>query len=349
MAAPTRTDVIVVGGSAGALPVLRTVLSDLPKDLSAAILIVVHIGRGRPSALAELLAGYTDLRVRFARDGDRPSYGDVLIAPPDHHLILQGSRVRLTHGPRESGFRPAIDPLFRTAAGSHRDRVVGVVLSGALDDGSFGLEAVKRGGGLAVVQSPEEATFPSMPLAALQSVEVDAILSAEKIAPFLVDCVGTGATGMLPAPHHPLPARDAAEEGTAGLRDHSVRGAPSPFQCPECGGSLWEVRTGRALGYRCHVGHAYGAAALVAAQAEDVEGALWTALRTLEEAVALRRRMADHAVGSGLDALARGYLEGASDAQRKADSIRAVLVEPRNRIGIDPSSKAEVDDGDPVA
>jgi two-component system, chemotaxis family, protein-glutamate methylesterase/glutaminase len=195
MAAPVRKpDLIVMGGSAGAVPVLRAVLSRLPRDLGAAILIVVHTG-GRRSALADLLAGYTALRVRIPRDGELLSRGDVLIAPPDHHLIVEGASVRITHGPRESGFRPAIDPLFRTAARSHRDRVVGVILSGALDDGTLGLEAVKRAGGLAVVQSPEEATFPSMPLSAIQSVEVDAILSAGKIAPFLLGCVGTGGGG----------------------------------------------------------------------------------------------------------------------------------------------------------
>ena len=185
-----KPHVIVMGGSAGALPVLRVLLSGLPEDLGAAILIVVHIGRGHPSGLAESLDGYTELRVRFPRDGERLSYGDVLVAPQDHHLVLEGSSVRVTRGPREGGFRPAIDPLFRTAARSHRDRVVGVILSGALDDGTVGLEAVKRAGGLAIVQSPDEATFPSMPLSALQHVEVDAILSAEKIASFLVDCVG---------------------------------------------------------------------------------------------------------------------------------------------------------------
>jgi two-component system chemotaxis response regulator CheB len=326
MGVPERRDVVAIGGSAGALSVLRAILSRLPADLAAVVLIVVHTSRARPGALADILSRYTALTTRFPEDGDLLRTGEVLVAPPDSHLLVEGSTVRVTHGPREGGFRPAIDPLFRTAARSFGNRVVGVVLSGALDDGTLGLEAIKTAGGLAVVQSPEEAAFPSMPRSAIQSVAVDAIATAEKLAAVLLDIVGTAPPGTLAPPERPLAGPDSAEEGGSGLRDHSLPGSPSAFICPECGGALWETAHGRALGFRCHVGHAYGGATLLARQSDDVEGALWTALRTLEEAVSLRKRMADHAIETGLEGLARAYLDGAADAQRKSDAIRDVLT-----------------------
>jgi two-component system, chemotaxis family, protein-glutamate methylesterase/glutaminase len=327
-------DVLVIGGSAGALPVLRAILPRFPADLAAAVLIVLHTARSRPGALAEVIGRYAPLPVRFPEDGDLLRHGEILVAPPDFHLLVDGPRVRVTRGPRENGFRPAIDPLFRTAARAYGERVVGVILSGALDDGIFGLAEIKRSGGLAVVQSPEEASFPSMPLAALQSVSVDAVLAAEKIAALLVDVAGTGRPGPIPGAALPLPAGDVAEEGGAGLRDRSLPGPPSAYTCPECGGALWEVADDRALGFRCHVGHSYASVSFLARHSEQVEGALWTALRTLEEAVALRRRMSRHAAGTGLDALAHAYDASASDAQQKADAIRDVLTDPHASLAL---------------
>ena len=200
MAVYEARDLIVIGGSAGALPVLRTILPELPRNLAASILVVMHTSRGTPGRLATLLGRSTALRVRFAEDGEPLRTGEVLVAPPDHHLTVEGSTARTTRGPREGGFRPGIDPLFRTAAATYGRRVVGVVLSGALDDGTLGLQCIKRAGGFAVVQTPDDATLPSMPLAALREVEVDAVLPAGKIAACLIEAAGTGPTRVIEAP-----------------------------------------------------------------------------------------------------------------------------------------------------
>jgi two-component system chemotaxis response regulator CheB len=276
----SKRDIVVIGGSAGCLDALKILLSALPRDLAAAILIVVHTSRSRPGALAHVLGRATALPVRFPRDRDRLRHGQVFVALPDYHMIVEGVEVRNGHGPRESGFRPAIDPLFRTAAENFRSRVVGVILSGALDDGTSGLAVVKNAGGFAVVQSPDEAVFASMPLSALQSVDVDAILPVEKIAALLVEHAGFGRSGEVSGPRVAFPRTDAAEEGRAALRDDTLRGPPSPYTCPECGGALWEVRRDQALGFRCHVGHAYGDASFIG-RARPPDG--WAAPRKPSE------------------------------------------------------------------
>jgi two-component system chemotaxis response regulator CheB len=240
------------------------------------------------------------------------------------HLLLEGEQVRLTRGPPENGFRPAIDPLFRSAARAYGPRVVGVILSGALDDGTNGLMQIKRAGGLALVQHAEEALFPSMPLSAMQRVEVDHILRLDDLSRKIVEVAGRGTGRPRPAAGGRAPAEPEQQEHA--LREGSLTGPPTGFTCPQCGGALWETSDGRVLGYRCHVGHRYGEESLVAHQAGVVEDALWTALRTLEEAAALRQRMANHAIETGLEGLARAYLDGARSAEQKADQIRDVLM-----------------------
>jgi two-component system chemotaxis response regulator CheB len=326
MAAPTR-DIVVIGGSAGGLEALSGVASRLPGDLAAAVLVVIHTSREQPGLLAQLISRVGKLPAAFAKHGQRIRHGEIVIAPPDAHLLVDGSRLRLTHGPRENGFRPAIDPLFRTAAASYGPRVIGVVLSGALDDGTRGLFEIKRMGGLTLVQQAEEAAFPSMPLSAMRSVEIDKVLPVEEIADTIAASAGRGQRE--PAfPPRVTPLRDTAEGGGYGLRE-GINGLPaSGITCPECGGALWDVAEGRLLSFRCHVGHTYGDSSLLAHQASEVEAALWTALRALEEAVALRQRMASHAIESGLDGLARAYANGAAAAQQKADQIRHVLTHP---------------------
>jgi two-component system chemotaxis response regulator CheB len=321
-----RRDIVVIGGSAGGIEALTRLAAAFPKGLPAAVLVVIHTSRDGPSFLAELLGRAGRLPARFARDRDPIRASEMLIAPPDMHMLVEGREVRVTQGPRENGFRPAIDPLFRTAARTYGPRVAGVILSGALDDGTHGLLEVKHHGGLALVQHVEEAALASMPLSALRMVEVDHVLRLDELARKIADSAGHGAART------PLPSADRrpdpAKGGAHALTDGSLTGPPSGFTCPQCGGALWEMRDGRALGFRCHVGHRFGESSVVAFQAQEVEDALWTAVRTLEEAVALRRRMADYAIETGLEGLAQAYLDGAKSAQLKAGQIRQVLTQP---------------------
>ena len=314
-------DLVVIGASAGGLPALLDVVRPLPVDLPAAILIVLHTPARTGGFLPNILERGGAWNVAYAIDNEAIVRGRIYLAPPDYHLLVRPGRLRVARGPRENRFRPAIDPLFRTAARAYGPRVIGVVLSGGLDDGTHGLALIKRHGGLALAQDPEEADLASMPLSAIQNVEVDYILKAEDIGAKLPHLV---------AQHVSTPETAFEEERTdvAEGRETSIEEItrpPAPFTCPDCGGSMWEYEDGNVLSYRCHVGHGYTANSFGVAQQETLESTLWTAPRALEEQAALRRRMAVHALHVGRDPDARRFEREAKDAELRAATIRQML------------------------
>jgi two-component system chemotaxis response regulator CheB len=315
-----RRDIVVIGASAGGIEAASVLLGSLPPDLDAAISMVLHTPPDSPGNAAEVLARAGLLSVVYPRDDSEVVHGRVVLAPPDHHLVLDGPRVRLLRGPRENGVRPAVDPLFRSAARSYGPRVVGVLLSGALDDGTQGLLEIKRAGGLAVVQDPEEAAFPSMVLSAMRNVDVDHVLPAKGIAELIARLAAPLADFEAPA----VRADPDSCFDTERLQGIPAEG-PSAITCPECGGALRNASEGDVVRYRCHVGHAYSAENLLVQQGEAVERALWAALRTLEEASALRLEMASRAFVRGLHGLEHGYRRQATEFERRATLIRAVL------------------------
>jgi two-component system chemotaxis response regulator CheB len=244
----------------------------------------------------------------------------VYLAPADRHLLIRTNRVRVVRGPRENRFRPAVDPLFRTAAEHYGPRVIGIVLSGALDDGTHGLELIKRHGGLAIAQDPNEAAASGMPLSAIQNVEIDHVLRVAEIARRLPPLIGETVAAIRPAGARGEP--DVAE-GTA--RNGPNEGRPSDLTCPECGGSLRELEGGTVLRYRCHVGHGYTADSLFADQSDGLENAFWGALRALEEHSMLRRRMSDYAFDAGRRDVARAFEREARTTELRASVIRRLL------------------------
>jgi two-component system chemotaxis response regulator CheB len=320
-------DIIVIGASAGGLQALQDLLRELPPNLPAAILIVVHTAPSSSGLLPEILGRGCSLTVSHATDRERIRHGQVYVAPPDHHLLLEKGVIRLTRGPKENGFRPAVDPLFRTAASTFGPRVVGVVLSGGLNDGTQGLFEIKRRNGIAIVQDPQEALFPSMPASAAQNVNVDHILKVSQIAAELISLAGEkpkkGDRRMARANST---GPDIAVVGTRALKTNLRPGPPSRFTCPECGGALWEIKEGKLLRYRCHVGHGYTDDGLMAAQTESVEAALWTALRALEEKAEMRRQMADRAQKQRFHAAATQLRKASQQIEAQAEIIRSVLV-----------------------
>jgi two-component system chemotaxis response regulator CheB len=316
-------DIIVMGASAGGVEALRAVLGNLPKDLPASIFVVLHISPDHRSVLPGILQSVGPFRAMHATDGEALERGRTYVAPPDQHLVLDDGLVRLTRSAREGGHRPAIDPLFRTAARFHGARVVGIVLSGALDDGTAGLVAVKQCGGIAVVQDPEEALCGDMPRSALQNVDVDYCLPAAEIAK-LVNRLTREQVEL----HSPIPPLLEQETNIALERNaesDGPPGKPSEFACPSCGGVLNEVHDGKVLRFRCRVGHAYGLASLTADQQDKVEAALWAALRALDDQVALNRRLAARARERGQKRTADLFAGYGETALEQADSIRAVL------------------------
>lgn len=325
-----RHDVVVIGGSAGSLRPLTDIVAQLPAAFDASVLIVIHTAATADGALPHILSRATALAVAFGRDGERLQPGRIYVAPPDCHLIVADDSVRVVHGPRENGFRPAIDPLFRTAARQFGPRVIGVVLSGALSDGTYGLMLVKQHGGVAIVQDPEDADIESMPRNALTAIEADYVLPAAEIAAALTRLIQDQTAD---APRHrglTMPRSDDLEPqlqttNTQVSEMEGRFGAASALTCPDCGGALWEVQEGRVLRYQCHVGHQFAPDSLDAKQRDAVDSALWSAVRVLEEHVELKTRMARRAAENGLDAVAQGFAQGAHDADVQAQRIRSLL------------------------
>ena len=321
-----RRELVVVGGSAGALEALNELLSRLPQDFSAPILLVLHIPNEYPSHLEEILGRAGPLPVKEVRRDERLQPGTVYVAPPDHHLLVEDSRAEVSKGPRENRHRPAIDPLFRTAARAYGPRTIGVILSGTLDDGSSGLMAVKMVGGLTVVQARHEAMNPEMPMRAKHYADAENELPVAEIAELLIAETEKGPTAREARKGEGAMSKEMKREA---LKAHlktdanaEKRGEPSAFACPECGGVLWELQEGQLLRFRCRVGHAYTVDSLRTAMTESVEQALWASMRALEEKAALLRRVADRT----LPKLSDEYRQEAGGCDRHVETIRRMLA-----------------------
>jgi two-component system chemotaxis response regulator CheB len=294
---PNR-DVVVVGASAGGIEALREMLHGLDPDLDAAVFVVLHMGAGGGHALASILGRASAIPVASAVDGERVRPGRVYVCVADHHLVLADGHTRVRRGPKENGHRPAVDPLFRSAARYFGPRVIGVILSGTLSDGTAGLQAVRRQGGVAVVQEPGDALYDGMPVSALQDVGADHVLPAPEIGPLISELTREPMDAVATTPGATMQKEVAIVEGeTSPLGSHP--GRPSQWPCPDCDGVLWEIQDQDVLRFRCRVGHAWTAESLLHEQGDAVEAALWVALRSLEDRAALAESMAARAEASG--------------------------------------------------
>jgi two-component system chemotaxis response regulator CheB len=320
-------DIIVMGASAGGVEALMEVARALPRDLPAALFVVLHIPPDGASALPQILTNAGPLPAVHPHDGDPIEHGRIYVAPPDHHLLVESGHVRVTRGPRENRYRPAVDPLFRSAARAYGPRVIGVVLSGMLDDGSAGMIAVAARGGIGVVQDPQDALFPGMPQSAIGNDSPGYIVPVAEIGPLLTHLArepARAAQQEVPRAME-MEVNDAAFDMET-VADPDKPGTPSVFGCPECGGVLWEMREDAMLRYRCRVGHAYTADSLIAEQSLHLEAALWAALRGLEEKAALVHRLAERARERSHTMLADRYAEQERDARQHATVIRDLIV-----------------------
>jgi two-component system chemotaxis response regulator CheB len=311
-------DVVVVGASAGGVEALRTFVRTLPADFPAPVMIVLHVPASGLSVLPDILDRAGPLPSSHAVDGETLEEGHVYVAPPNSHLLVDGNRLLLTKGPRENGHRPAVDPLFRSAAATHGHRAAGVVLSGTLDDGTVGLLAIKQAGGATLVQDPLEALYPSMPSSAIAYVEPDYVLPIAD----LVDTLVRLTAGSPVHDRKKRPVRDPAPDPAA---EDAQPGALAPFSCPDCGGALWETDEGGVASYRCRVGHAFTMNSLVVRHADVVDRALWTAYRALEERAAMSRRVARRLGERGRRESASRFERQADESARHAQELKAVL------------------------
>lgn len=321
-----RRDIVVIAASSGGFHVLRTLVERLPADLPAVVSIVMHIGR-HASVLPELLSRWGPLPARFAAHDEMPENGRIYVAPPDRHLLIDKGRFQLSVSAAENFARPAADPLFRSAAMHFGERVVGVVLSGDLDDGAAGLAMIRAHGGYGIIQDPEKSAMKSMPLAALQAAGADAVAQPDDLGAAIVAAVQgvERAAADLAGPADLAAWRTEAEIGSgalAGLDELDGIAVRSALTCPECGGVLWRIRDARPLRYRCHTGHAYSVHSLDEAIAQRTEDALWRAIRAVNERMVFARERRQWAVSSGDPGAASIEQARIDEAQTLVDVLR---------------------------
>lgn len=315
-----------------------TIVRQLPADFPSPIFIVLHIPPDSPSLLAHILTREGALPAKEAEDGELYRNGTIYVAPPDRHLLIsKEGRLRTVRGPRENRHRPSIDPLFRSAAATLGPLVIGVILTGALDDGTAGLVAVAKRGGTTIIQDPRDALYPAMPSSAMEHVRADHVLPLADIARQLTLIVNEA------VPVNPGPTRDddmlmevrMAELDPQAMQEDDRPGDPSPYSCPDCGGVLWEIQDEDFVRYRCRVGHAFSPETMLSAQSDVLEEALWTAAKTLEESARLSKRLARSERARGHDWLAKRFEEKEREARERVETIRRFLLKDTSEVPIE--------------
>lgn len=322
-------EIIVIGASAGGVEALVQLVRGLPANLPASVFVVLHIPAQGPSVLPQILSRTGMLQALQPVDYQKIEAGNIYVAPPDHHLLIERDHIRIVRGPKENRHRPAIDPLFRSAAVAYGPGVVGVVLTGSLDDGTAGLLAIKQRGGVAIVQDPKEALYPNMPESALAHVAVDHCLTIAGIGPLLAHLAQMPIEQEEDRPRSETmeqEVRIAAME-TNPLNEGEQVGEPSAYSCPQCGGVLWEVHDSDLTRFRCRTGHAFSVDSVFAEQAEQIEAALWVALKILDENASLSRRMAKQARQNNHTWLAERLEARVRDVEQNVVLLRQVLSE----------------------
>lgn len=311
---------IVIGASAGGVEAIRALVADLPNDLDAAIFIVLHIGAHR-SDLPWLLSRAGSLPACHPENGDVIRAGQIYVAPPDHHMVVETGVINLTKGPRENWARPAIDPLFRSAARAYGAAVIGATLSGGLNDGTAGMIEVVANGGTSVVQDPNDATSPDMPQSVLDNVAVDHVVSIKEIGGLLTRLVRQAGAAS-PGLNHPT--GDSQERGMTG---EFTLNLPAAITCPDCGGALRRSELGKLTQFSCHIGHVYTAEVMLAAQFVQMERALEAALRSLGERADLCRQMSAKVLEQPVNFEARAQWDAASqEAVDRTEPLRQLLM-----------------------
>jgi two-component system chemotaxis response regulator CheB len=326
-----KRDLFFIGASAGGHEPLVKIVAALPARLEATLCVVMHTSPTNPGYLAEILQSAGKLAAVFPKDGEKMARGVIYVAPPDRHLLVESGRLRVIRGPKENRHRPAIDPLFRSAAVHYGPRAVGIILSGMLDDGSAGLRAIKDCGGTAIVQDPRDALCASMPEHALQTVAADYCVPALAI-PELIQTLSAART---PAPRPPRRRHQIAVEAAIAAGDLEGEelldkmGRRSTLTCPECHGALWEIGDEHQLRFRCHIGHAYTAEYLAAGQGDGIQTAIAVAVRTLEDHAYLTDKLAKQAAERGSEISRKSFAKRSQEASRHASQLRRILFHPK--------------------
>ena len=320
-----KRDIIVIGSSAGGVFALQEIVASLPLNLDASIFIVQHVSPDSQSLLPKILSHKGKLKAVHPTDGEIIEKGMIYIAPPDRHMIIEHNRILIKKGPKENRFRPSIDALFRSAAYNYGSRVVGVILTGMLDDGTSGMWSVKRLGGVGIIQRPEEAAYPSMPTSVLEYVKIDYILPLSEIAAKLNELANVPIEVLTKAEIPELKMMkteiEIAAEKNAFENGVLKLGELSPLTCPECNGVLVKLREGNLIRYRCHTGHAYLSSSLLTDLTDSVDVKLWQALKSLEEIIIVLEQSAEEQLSFNNVPMSDDLLQKAEIARNRADKL----------------------------
>lgn len=326
---PSR--IVVIGTSAGGLEILNQLMEQLPEKLPAAVFIVLHMASTSSAEfVATRLQKHTNHICKVAENNEHIKVGTIYLAPADHHLLISGKHIYITQGPRENQFRPAVDPLFRSAAAHYGAAVIGIILTGMLQDGTVGMDAIKRCGGIAIVQNPEEAQFPDMPLSVLSNIDVDHIARVSEMGSLLRELFEKPVPEQNEIPEDIKLEAKIAERVMGTTEDVEKLGKKVAFTCPDCGGNLWEMKHGSVLRYRCHLGHAFSGEALLKDMNEAMEETLWVALRMMEERKNLLTTMLDREEQKSVSSWTSGQRQRVEDIKVHINRIREVLMGSQN-------------------
>ena len=327
-----KSDIVVIGASAGGVYALKELVAALPADFTAPIFVVQHVPASSPSLMPEILNHAGPLRAVHPQDGDPIRAGYIYVAPPNHHLLLEADKVLVRRGPKENRFRPSVDALFRSAAYTFGSRVIGVVLTGLLDDGTSGMWSIKRMGGIGIIQEPQDALYPSMPESVLEYVDVDYIIPITELGPLLVRLTDANTPERTVALTDEERRRAEAEIGIASQKNGFNMGILelgnlSPLTCPECNGVLVSIQEGQLIRYRCHTGHSYTAGTLLAEVTKNVEDTLWSSVRGLEEAVMLLDQSGRAFNDAGDSETAGKFFSKARETRRRSERLHQFIFQ----------------------
>jgi two-component system chemotaxis response regulator CheB len=329
-------DIIVIGTSAGGIAALIEMVGTLPPDLDATIFIVQHILPSSSSMLPHILNRNGPLLATHALDGEKFQKNRIYVAPPDHHMILEKDQILVKKGPKENRFRPSIDALFRSAAYEYGPRVIGIILSGLLDDGTSGLWSIKRFGGTAVIQNPNDAEFPSMPNSVLEYVHVDHIVSIKDLGSLLnwltkEEVLTNGEATKEEANRIRVETEIASQQNAFRMGVMNL-GKLSPFTCPECNGTLVEIREGDIVRFRCHTGHGFSSESLLTGISQSIEENIWETIKNMEEAIMLLEQMGHQLNKQAKKEEADAFFRKSRQTYQRAEWLRTFMLQKEDKV-----------------
>ncbi|MGZ5190739.1 MAG: chemotaxis protein CheB [Flavisolibacter sp.] len=325
--------IVVIGASAGGLNALCEMVAYFGNGLNTAYCIVLHLSRkGIGDFIVHRLSQVTSLPCSLAKDNEAIEVNHVYVARPNQHMLVKEDRIMLGAGPEENRWRPSIDVLFRSAAASYSSNTIGIILSGFLDDGTSGMWAIKRSGGTCIVQDPDQAEYPDMPMSVMNNMEVDYVLSLVDIGPAIATIIESSTGDKKPVPKDVIAESKIAETTAVGIDDvRKLNVEQSVFACPDCGGGLWETQNDIIKRYRCHIGHAYSERDLVLKQSETAGATLWVALRMMEERKQLLKKVETNWKNRGYASMSTSYIEKQDELEVHINKLKEILFDLQNQ------------------